>query len=364
MSSVFVGTVSDFIKNMLEDEFASKKDASFLVFTPETIFFQLDEEIKAKKNEEKQLYIELVSQNFNNLLAEYIGQGKVLTDFVTGFQSELLRWSLYWQGVAGYKLTRKYPDFKLDTEHLWKFCIEVLKPANGVKFLKREYGRILKIYKREQPLLDSKKDEILKMIKDLEAIQERGTDEKTDFASSINVVKPIDPIEQLAGILQQNEIIRDKDQFIQTIKNGTGIIELTDEISVEKAGILAKVILNSKIITKKDYIVFKIKTVEYQLMQIIKAGEYELNTNTAESEAYKKTIEIMIRSSNVRNSNNDGKQDGKGLPEMLTRKETAEYLQISLTTLWKWTEENKIKRIKIGNKVFYSKEEITRFVQK
>ncbi len=363
MSSVFVGTVSDFIKNMLENEFASKRDEGSLVFTPETIFFLLDEEIKAKKNEEKQVFIDNVIKNFNNLLADYIRQGKVLTDYVSGFQSELMRWSFYWQGVARYKLTRKYPDFKLDTEHLWKFCIGILKPANGVKFLKREYGRILKIYKREQPLLDSKKNQILKMIKDLEAIQDKGTEEKTDFASSINVVKPIDPIVQLAGLLKQSEIVRDKDQFIQTIRNGTGIIELTDQISVEKAGILVKVLLNNKIITKKDYIVFHIKTVEYQLGQIIKAGEYELNNNTVESEAYKKTIEIMIRSSNVRNSNHDGKQDGKGLPEMLTRKETAEYLQISLTTLWKWTEENKIKRIKIGNKVFYSKEEITRFVQ-
>ncbi len=364
MSSVFVGSVSDYIKKMLENEFASKRDESSLVFSPETIFFQLDEEIKARKNEEKQVYIELVNQNFNNLLADYIRQGKVLTDFVTGFQAELMRWSFYWQGVTGYKLTRKYPDFKLDTEHLWKFCIEVLKPANGVKFLKREYGRILKLYKREQPFLDSKKNQILKIIKDLEAIQEKAIDEKTDFATSVYAVKPIDPIEQLAGILQQNEIIKNIDQFMHTIRNGTGIIELTDQISVEKAGILVKVILNNKIICKKDYIVFQIKTVEYQLEQLIKAGEYELNTNTADSEAYKKTIEIMIRSSNVRNSNRDGKQDGKGLPEMLTRRETAEYLQVSLTTLWEWTRNNKIKSIKMGNKVFYSKEEITRFVQK
>jgi DNA invertase Pin-like site-specific DNA recombinase len=44
--------------------------------------------------------------------------------------------------------------------------------------------------------------------------------------------------------------------------------------------------------------------------------------------------------------------DSEGL---LSRKETCEFLKISLTTLWHWTNKGKIDSYGIGNRVYYKK---------
>jgi excisionase family DNA binding protein len=44
--------------------------------------------------------------------------------------------------------------------------------------------------------------------------------------------------------------------------------------------------------------------------------------------------------------------------ELLTRKETADLLQVSLTTLWQWTRKDIIPAYRIGNKVRYKKSEV------
>jgi DNA invertase Pin-like site-specific DNA recombinase len=40
---------------------------------------------------------------------------------------------------------------------------------------------------------------------------------------------------------------------------------------------------------------------------------------------------------------------------LLSRKETCEFLKISLTTLWQWTTKGKINSYGIGNRVYYKK---------
>jgi hypothetical protein len=45
-------------------------------------------------------------------------------------------------------------------------------------------------------------------------------------------------------------------------------------------------------------------------------------------------------------------KDSEGL---LSRKETCEFLKISLTTLWQWTNKGKINSYGIGNRVYYKK---------
>jgi hypothetical protein len=43
---------------------------------------------------------------------------------------------------------------------------------------------------------------------------------------------------------------------------------------------------------------------------------------------------------------------------LLTRKETAEYLQIDLSTLWSWTKKGKIKCYGISNRRYYKRSDI------
>ncbi len=40
--------------------------------------------------------------------------------------------------------------------------------------------------------------------------------------------------------------------------------------------------------------------------------------------------------------------------EILTRKQVMKMLDISASTLWRWTESGYIKKLKIGNRVYYS----------
>lgn len=44
--------------------------------------------------------------------------------------------------------------------------------------------------------------------------------------------------------------------------------------------------------------------------------------------------------------------------DLLTRKETADLLQINLATLWRWTRKGKLKSYGIGNRVYYNRSEI------
>lgn len=48
------------------------------------------------------------------------------------------------------------------------------------------------------------------------------------------------------------------------------------------------------------------------------------------------------------------KDDG----DILSRKETAMFLRVDLSTLWEWTRDGKLKAHKIGNRVYYKKSEI------
>ncbi|WP_019669923.1 helix-turn-helix domain-containing protein [Eudoraea adriatica] len=44
--------------------------------------------------------------------------------------------------------------------------------------------------------------------------------------------------------------------------------------------------------------------------------------------------------------------------ELLTREETAEYLKISLSTLWHWSKKGILPSYGIGNRVFYKRSEV------
>ncbi|XKX07030.1 helix-turn-helix domain-containing protein [Tenacibaculum maritimum] len=49
--------------------------------------------------------------------------------------------------------------------------------------------------------------------------------------------------------------------------------------------------------------------------------------------------------------------------KLLTRKQTAELLQISLVTLWNWRKEGIIQAYRIGNKIRYKESEIIEALQ-
>lgn len=49
---------------------------------------------------------------------------------------------------------------------------------------------------------------------------------------------------------------------------------------------------------------------------------------------------------------------GNNLPELLTRKQAAEFLHVNLSTLWLWTNAKKFPAYGLGNRVFYKKSEI------
>lgn len=50
--------------------------------------------------------------------------------------------------------------------------------------------------------------------------------------------------------------------------------------------------------------------------------------------------------------------------KLLTRQETAEFLSVSLVTLWDWTRKDIIPAYRIGNKVRYKKSEISEALKK
>jgi len=50
--------------------------------------------------------------------------------------------------------------------------------------------------------------------------------------------------------------------------------------------------------------------------------------------------------------------------ELMTREETAEFLKVSLTTLWHWSKKGILPSYGIGNRVYYKRSEIKNRVQK
>lgn len=44
--------------------------------------------------------------------------------------------------------------------------------------------------------------------------------------------------------------------------------------------------------------------------------------------------------------------------ELMSRKEAAKYLQISLTTLWHWMRDGKVKYYKNGSKIYFKRQEL------
>lgn len=53
------------------------------------------------------------------------------------------------------------------------------------------------------------------------------------------------------------------------------------------------------------------------------------------------------------------KQNQGNEKEFYTREETAKLLDVSLTTLFHWNNEGTLKNAKIGNRVYYSKNEVS-----
>lgn len=48
----------------------------------------------------------------------------------------------------------------------------------------------------------------------------------------------------------------------------------------------------------------------------------------------------------------------------LTRTETADFLKISVTTLWRWTNKGKVKSFGLGNRRYYNKKELIELLKK
>ena len=50
--------------------------------------------------------------------------------------------------------------------------------------------------------------------------------------------------------------------------------------------------------------------------------------------------------------------------ELMTREETAEYLKVSLTTLWHWSKKGILPSYGIGNRVYYKRSEVESIINK
>ncbi len=51
-------------------------------------------------------------------------------------------------------------------------------------------------------------------------------------------------------------------------------------------------------------------------------------------------------------------QQKKHQEQLLTRTETIQYLKVDSSTLWSWTRNGKLKAYRVGNRVYYKKNEI------
>lgn len=74
---------------------------------------------------------------------------------------------------------------------------------------------------------------------------------------------------------------------------------------------------------------------------------------SVDPEIYKKEIvsEVVDQLTNSKNRQ-------EPLSVLLTRKETANYLRIALSTLWKLTKSGQIRAVYLGNRVFYKEEDV------
>ena len=76
----------------------------------------------------------------------------------------------------------------------------------------------------------------------------------------------------------------------------------------------------------------------------------------------KRLSEVIIQS--IKNELDTLIPQQKDKPDLLTPKETASILGVSLPTLWRWEQKGYIKRHgMIGGKVYYSRQEISKFIR-
>ncbi|CAA0159645.1 conserved hypothetical protein [Tenacibaculum maritimum] len=81
----------------------------------------------------------------------------------------------------------------------------------------------------------------------------------------------------------------------------------------------------------------------------------ELDANELLKQFQDLHAELLAIKENISNS--------KKADILLTRKQTAEILQISLVTLWNWTKGNTLTAHRIGNQVRYKKSEVLNALQ-
>ena len=82
----------------------------------------------------------------------------------------------------------------------------------------------------------------------------------------------------------------------------------------------------------------------------------QINDITFEELADKVADKLLVRIEVLLHKLNKSEND-----ILLTSTETAEYLKISLSTLWEWTQYGYLKSYKIANKTFYKKLEIIEY---
>ena len=89
---------------------------------------------------------------------------------------------------------------------------------------------------------------------------------------------------------------------------------------------------------------------ENQILLSISLGEFET--------LQKNWIKDVL--TEINNGETSGKSD---IPELLTRKQTAKYLGISLVSLYHWTKEGKLQSYKISGRIRYKRNEILKAIQ-
>ena len=80
---------------------------------------------------------------------------------------------------------------------------------------------------------------------------------------------------------------------------------------------------------------------------------------TVEELADKVADKLLLKIEKYLNKLNTKKED-----TLLTRKEAALYLRVSLTTIHHWTKNRILKAYYMGNRVYYKKEEIYKILEK
>jgi DNA invertase Pin-like site-specific DNA recombinase len=91
---------------------------------------------------------------------------------------------------------------------------------------------------------------------------------------------------------------------------------------------------------------------ELEILKIIKLMEKSILLHCITPDELKQIIKEVIQDELKEVSKQPEEKDSEAL---LSRKETCEFLKISLTTLWHWTNNGKIDSYGIGNRVYYKK---------